>query len=72
MVKEEGRRGWRRGAESGGGRGRGREGDERKDEVLAVDINDLEREPRQAIRSDESDSDVRRGFCECDGGFKGG
>lgn len=48
LVKER-RRDWRRGAESGAGRRRGRGGDDRKDEALAVDISVLESEPRHAI-----------------------
>lgn len=57
MVKDM-RRGRRRGAESGGGgrtRGRGA-ADEREAADLAVEINDLEKEPRQAIRTNSTDA----------------
>ena len=67
LVKEK-RRVCGRGAASGGGRTRGTAGEDRSEEALAVDINDLDRDPRQAIfdqntflLSDDDDVMVRRG-----------
>lgn len=69
VAKEE-RRDWTRGAARGGVRTRGRGGDERSDEVLAVEINDRDSDPeRQAIflKSSRRQSNEARGFR----GFRG-